>query len=224
MQINDALFPIGGYTHSYGLETYIQQHRITNGQEAEAYIRQNLEHNFLHNDLLAFSLAYDLAEVGDVKGLKRLEEKLSAIKVASELRGASHKLASRFMKIIEALDVPSLLDVFRLYKEASMGKGKKMPHQAVAYATFTCAAGFEKKLAMRFYLYSATTNMVTNCVKTIPLSQTVGQQILYRMGTVLERLIEKCMQLDEGHLGLSSPGLDIRAMQHEVLYSRIYMS
>ena len=25
LQVNDALFPIGGYSHSQGLETYIQQ-------------------------------------------------------------------------------------------------------------------------------------------------------------------------------------------------------
>ena len=24
LQVNDALFPIGGYSHSYGLETYIK--------------------------------------------------------------------------------------------------------------------------------------------------------------------------------------------------------
>ena len=26
LQVNDALFPIGGYSHSYGLETYIQKY------------------------------------------------------------------------------------------------------------------------------------------------------------------------------------------------------
>ncbi len=224
MQINDALFPIGGYTQSYGLETYIQKNKVTNSKGAEAYIKQNLEHSFLYNDLLAFSLAYDLAKASDVEGLTKLEEKISALKVASEIRGASHKLASRFIKITEALEVPELLEVFKLYKQASQKRGNRASHQAVVYATFSYAAGFDKRLAMSFYLYSATTNMVTNCVKTIPLSQTVGQQILFGMGTVLEHLIDQCMDLDETYLGLSSPGLDIRAMQHEVLCSRIYMS
>ncbi len=28
LQVNDAVFPIGSYTHSFGLETYIQQKRL----------------------------------------------------------------------------------------------------------------------------------------------------------------------------------------------------
>ncbi len=29
LQVNDALFPIGAYSHSYGLETYIQKNLLT---------------------------------------------------------------------------------------------------------------------------------------------------------------------------------------------------
>ena len=32
-QINDALFPIGAYSHSYGLETYIQKNLIKNSND-----------------------------------------------------------------------------------------------------------------------------------------------------------------------------------------------
>ena len=43
LQVNDALFPIGGYSHSYGLETYIQKELVTNAAEAEAYIRNKTD-------------------------------------------------------------------------------------------------------------------------------------------------------------------------------------
>ena len=51
LQVNDALFPIGGYSHSYGLETYIQKELVTNAAEAEAYIRNKLTQNLLYNEL-----------------------------------------------------------------------------------------------------------------------------------------------------------------------------
>ena len=40
LQINDALFPIGGYSHSYGLETYIQKDIIKNADDAALYIEE----------------------------------------------------------------------------------------------------------------------------------------------------------------------------------------
>lgn len=37
-QINDALFPIGAYSHSYGLETYIQKNLVRDVDSAYEYL------------------------------------------------------------------------------------------------------------------------------------------------------------------------------------------
>ena len=72
LQINDSLFPIGGYSHSYGLETYIQKGIVQDLETAEEYIRKRLSYNFLYTDLLAARLAYDAAERGDLPALDEL--------------------------------------------------------------------------------------------------------------------------------------------------------
>lgn len=41
LQVNDALFPIGGYSHSQGLETYIQQGSVCDEKTAAEYIHKN---------------------------------------------------------------------------------------------------------------------------------------------------------------------------------------
>lgn len=219
MQVNDALFPIGGYTHSYGLETYIQKGKVNNSQEAEIYIRQNLKTNFLYTELLAASLGYDAAKQNKLDELIELDEILTASKVALELRTASCKLGVRFIKMVEALQIPDIAPIFSAYQKES-----EKVHHAVAYGCFVGALGIEKALALSFFIYSATSNMVTNCVKAIPLSQTIGQQILFRIHPVLKDLVQQCLKLTLEDLGRSTPGLDIAAMQHEVLYSRLYMS
>ena len=43
LQINDAMFPIGAYSHSYGLETYIQNGIVHDSQTAGEFIRKKLK-------------------------------------------------------------------------------------------------------------------------------------------------------------------------------------
>ena len=59
LQVNDALFPIGGYSHSQGLETYIQQGIVHDEKTAEDYIRRKLKLNLACTDLLGVRLAYE---------------------------------------------------------------------------------------------------------------------------------------------------------------------
>lgn len=68
---------------------------------------------------------------------------------------------------------------------------------------------------------SALTN---TCVKLIPLSQTDGARLVASFRKRYSTYIDMALAADADDLCLSSPGLDIRAMQHEVLYSRLYMS
>ena len=80
----------------------------------------------------------------------------------------------------------------------------------------TCSSGA--------YSSSCTSSTITNCVKSIPLSQTQGQQLLYKSHDIFEEVINKLDELTIDDLCLSTPGFDIRCMQHENLYSRLYMS
>ena len=92
------------------------------------------------------------------------------------------------------------------------------------YGAFCAVLDIELEEALTNFLYAQTSAMVTNCVKTIPLSQTAGQQILSDCYGELQAVLEEVMVLGEEDLCLSAPGFDIRGIQHETLYSRLYMS
>ena len=78
--------------------------------------------------------------------------------------------------------------------------------------------------ALTHYLYAQTSAIVTNCVKTIPLSQTSGQQLLSGCYGEFDEILKDVMTRSEEDMCLSAPGFDIRGIQHEKLYSRLYMS
>lgn len=221
LQVNDALFPIGGYSHSYGLETYNQKGIVHDEDSAEEFIHKRLEYNFLYNEFLAVRLGWEYAVSGDLTAISRLEEIMEAGKIPRETREASRKLGSRFIKTLSALEIPRENRVFEEYREARKGKSV---HHAVAYGVFCGAAGITREEALEHFLYAQTSAMVTNCVKTIPLSQSSGQKLLSGCYPLLQKLTREVKELGEEWLGLSGPGFDLRCMQHEGLYSRIYMS
>lgn len=221
LQVNDALFPIGGYSHSYGLETYIQKGIVHDEDSAEEFIHKRLEYNFLYNEFLAVRLGWEYAVRGDLTAISRLEEIMEAGKIPRETREASRKLGSRFIKTLSALEIPRENRVFEEYREARKGKSV---HHAVAYGVFCGAAGITREEALEHFLYAQTSAMVTNCVKTIPLSQSSGQKLLSGCYPLLQKLTREVKELGEEWLGLSGPGFNLRCMQHEGLYSRIYMS
>ena len=222
LQVNDALFPIGGYSHSQGLETYIQQGSACDEKTAAEYIHKKLRFALAYTDLLAVRLAWELADQSDADGLDELEEILGASRIPFEQREASRKMGSRFAKTIEKLGLSiSETGIFREYLDAR--KGKAVNHCCI-YGVFCAEMQIPLEEALTHYLYAQTSAIVTNCVKTIPLSQTSGQQLLSGCYGEFDEILKDVMNRSEEDLCLSAPGFDIRGIQHEKLYSRLYMS
>ena len=119
------------------------------------------------------------------------------------------------------MDCDYVSDIFTKYVAAVENS---QPTHATAYGVFCAAVGIEQRRAMESYLYTNTAGKLVSCVKTIPLSQTQGQQILKQCHPIFTKALDKLETLTEKQLCLSNPGFDVRCMQHEVLYSRLYMS
>lgn len=221
LQINDALFPIGGYSHSYGLETYIQKDIVRCEDTAQDYISKSIRYNCCYTDLLAVRLAYLAASGGNLQEIEKLTMYLQAVKTPMEIRNASMKMGSRFLKTVKEFPFQLPEKIWERYCKYMEGN---IIHHSIAYGVLCSAAKIPEKRMLETYLYGQVSAMVTNCVKTIPLSQTVGQRILFGLYPHMEETLEVVGKLSLEDLGRSTPGFDIRCMQHETLYSRLYMS
>jgi len=51
-----------------------------------------------------------------------------------------------------------------------------------------------------------------------------GFKFLFEVKKNIPNWVEKTLNLEEEKIGLSNVGFDLRSMQHERLYSRLYMS
>jgi len=220
LHLVDPTLPIGGFSHSAGLETYVQLGKVKDAESAKIFVYEMLTKNIHYTDAAFVSLAFNAANEKDIQALLQLDIACSAVKLPEEMRLASYKMGRRLLKIFQPLEKNELIESFQNLVKSEEASG----HYCVVFGLVAAVSGIEKLSTLTGFYYNAAVGFVTNCVKLIPLSQQSGQEILHGLSPTLSRLAEKNLIPDENRIGLCCPGFDIKSMQHEALYSRLYMS
>lgn len=220
LHITDPTLPIGGFSHSNGLETYVQKNLVKDASSTKEFVASMLENNYKYNDALAVRLAYEATLNGDLEGILTLDAECHALKAPREVREGSQKLGVRLMKIYgEVIDDPLLKQVYE-----QISKKKIQGHYCVIFGVVTAVLKIEIDRAICSFFFNAAVGMVTNAVKLVPLGQMDGQKTLFAIQGLIENLTKETLKLDREMLGVCNAALDIRCIQHEGLYSRLYMS
>jgi urease accessory protein len=220
LHLCDPALPIGGFSHSAGLETYVQKGIVHDATTAKEFVVQQLSQNIFYTDAALLSLAYDASCGNDFGMISELDEMCHAVKLSMETRFTSNKLGTRLIKIFEQNHSFLLLNT---YKNAIAHK-KAFGHYCIAFGIIARALEIDKREAITGYYYNAAAGMVNNAVKLVPLGQQDGQQILMSLFPLIDELTQKSLFPNKELIGYSCPGFDIRCMQHEQLYTRLYMS
>lgn len=220
LHLVDPTLPIGGFNHSNGLETFVQQRVVESKATLEEYVQTQLLQNWIYNDGAYLSLAFDAMATHDFDRLCELDWELSATKVARESREGSFKLGVRLLKIFIRYENHPVLTAY----QQAISEKRVQGYFPIVFAMVAQAMGLTKADTLYAFYYNAAVGAITNGVKLIPLSQMDGQDILFGLRQPLQQAVELSLNPDLDWLGTATLANDIRAMQHEQLYTRLYMS
>lgn len=220
LQISDSFFPTGAFAQSYGLETYVQEGLVNSKETLVQFLTTYLLDSVATSDCLAMLLARRAAVKEDLSTILELDQILAAQKMARESREASAKTGSRMLQAALRLFPSAWLDEFNRI----LRQGKTYGHHALVFGLVTQVIGLEEKEAALSFVYTTVSAMVNNAVRLVPLGQNDGQWALAALRRVMQEAVETSLSLDLDELGAAAPALEIRSMQHERLYSRLFMS
>jgi urease accessory protein len=236
LQAFDALYPVGSFAFSGGLETYTQQERVADAGSLAAYVDAWLC-VAPGADLGSAALAARLAAArcggaADAEGgcgdfearLTSLDKTVRAYKTAYEIRRGSRMLCTRFLKMAGQTQARAALTAY----EGLIGGGACTGQYPVAAGLLIgdVAAGDAGCLreGLLVFAYAQVSAMVNHAAKMVPLANADGQRVLAQAGGKISAAVDAALGAEEEQLGVSGFGFELRAMQHETLEKRLYQS
>jgi urease accessory protein len=95
---------------------------------------------------------------------------------------------------------------------------------ALVFGLVAQGLGVDLESTLLAYLYTVLTGLVAAALRLMPLGQSDAQGLLHELAPLSRALIAQFGEMQPEEVWSTAPGLDIRSMQHERLYSRLYRS
>jgi urease accessory protein len=215
LQLASPLLPVGGYSYSEGLESLIDRGIINDRLTLQNWIAAELATGAIRIETAMVDRAYLAGVDADLDRSIYWNHWLSAARETEELRHQSWQMGGSLVKLAIEL-TPQLTDMF-----VAIGNPC---NYAIGFGIVAQSWQIDRAATILAYVHTWVANQLGVGIKSIPLGQTAGQQILWQLQAEIDALARAIPTLTDGDLYACSWGLSLASMQHETQYSRLFRS
>ncbi|MFD1210937.1 urease accessory protein UreF [Arthrobacter sp. GCM10027362] len=225
MQLCDSALPIGAFSHSFGLETYLERGAVHDEATFVRWLRQFIGAQLVYSDGLAIRLGVEALEravpnPAALEDVWELDRMVTAQALPLQLRAAGITMGQRMLQIGTEIFPNPALAAYR----AEISAGRCAGHTALAFVLIAHGLRVPPAQMLQAYIFSTATSLTQNAVRAIPLGQSAGQRVLRLVHDDVAAAAAAVMALQPEDLGAVAPGLEIAQMRHEHQRARMFMS
>ncbi len=223
LQLGDSALPVGGYSHSWGLEAAIDQGLIRGAEDLERWTGLWLRLMAGPFEGVIVAAVCRAAARQDWPTVLRANGLLHTGLAPPTLRQASRDMGGQLLALAEHWPWAAA-SVAALRAAAERSGGVAAWHHAPVFATLTAAAGAAPAEAVGVYLHQAALGVIGAGVRAVPIGHTHGQHILARLHGLIAGLAAELADRELETAGSFSPAYEVLCHAQSGLYSRLFRS
>ena len=218
LQLAGGNFPVGGFTQSWGLETYVDKGIIKNVADFEEFLKMFLNNVICCSEAPLVIFAYENTRSWNPDKLAELNQLSIAMKLTKENRESSVKTGKAMLRIGKEMLKDRDIEIFyEEHKEFGI-------NFSVAFGMIAAKMAIDIEKTVTAYIFSSINALIQSGIKLIPLGNIEAQELFLEMNQSLSDAVDKSFTIDIEEISNFTPGLDLASIEHENLKTRLYMS
>jgi urease accessory protein len=215
LQLTDSFFPVGAFAYSDGLETAAAGGEVHDAASLCEWMNHFVEGVFIPCEGLALVKGMRALKSRESGVLAQLDEELTALRPAAEIRVASISLGKRLLSLYSSI-----------CGDGQFPDAELLPHgnAPLAYALVFFHRGIAEHEAALAFGYNRLAGMVSAGLRLISIGHQQGQQLLSQTIERLPAAVDRIMEMVDEPVRSFNPRLDIQQMNHQYVYSRLFRS
>ncbi len=213
LQIASPNLPTGAFSYSQGLEWAVEAGWVTDSSSFTQWLQEQLDGTMKQQELPLLILLYKAYTNRDEARALELCATVIALRETTELRNEERQRGRAMLKLTRELN-----------SEISITEHSQSVCQLGVFAQYCAYENISLDLALQGYTYSWLESQTMAAVKLVPLGQTIGQQILFKLSEEIPSVIDTAKTVQTDDIGYANPAQIFASCQHETQYSRLFRS